>query len=91
MNRKVSEIGMKEVIIKYKSNKTLAALKDLGKYLGFSVSEQVVSSKSENSYINGVTLIPGDESIDVTELQEVFTGKGLVVTQLRNAGWKREK
>ncbi len=82
---------MKEVIIKYKSDKTLAALKDLGKYLGFSVSEQTVSNKKENSFINGVTLIPGDESIDISELQEVFTGRGITASQLRNSGWERKK
>ncbi len=28
---------MKEVTVKYKSNKTLAALRELGKYLNFSI------------------------------------------------------
>lgn len=82
---------MKEVIIKYKSSKTLAALKDLGKYLGFSVSEQVISNKKENSYINGVTLIQGDESIDISELREIFTGKDFNASQLRKSGWQRIK
>lgn len=67
---------MKEVTIKYKSNKTLEALKDLGKYLGFSVSENAPSKRKEDFHINGVSVIPGDESIDISELHEVFTGKG---------------
>ena len=33
----LESMEMKEAIIKYKSTKTLDALKDLGKYLGFSV------------------------------------------------------
>jgi len=37
---------MKEAVIKYKSSKTLAALKDLGKYLGFSVYS-ISESKKE--------------------------------------------
>lgn len=82
---------MKEVTIKYKSNKTLEALKDLGKYLGFSVSEKTVSKRKEEIKINGVTMVPGDESIDISELHEVFTGKGLNATQLRSSGWERKR
>ncbi|MDR6782718.1 hypothetical protein ABIE26_000795 [Pedobacter africanus] len=82
---------MKEVTIKYKSNKTLEALKDLGKYLGFSVCEKTVSKRKEEIKINGVTMVPGDESIDISELHEVFTGKGLNATQLRSSGWERKR
>jgi len=83
---------MKEVIIKYKNSKTLDALKDLGKYLGFSVSgEQPVTKKKQEFYINGVTMIPGDEAIDVSELHEVFTGKGMDAVELRKSGWQRKR
>jgi len=82
---------MKEVTVKYKSNKTLEALKDLGKYLGFSVSEPVPSKKKEEIYINGVTVIPGDETIDISELHEIFTGKGINAAQLRSSGWQRKR
>lgn len=78
---------MKEVTIKYKNNKTLEALKDPGKYLGFSVSENTSSKSKEDIYINGVSVIPGNESIDISELHEVFTGKNLNAAQLRNSGW----
>jgi len=82
---------MKEVTIKYKNSKTLDALKDLGKYLGFSVSEQRPAVKRKQEfYINGVTVIPGDEAIDVSELHEVFTGKGMDATELRKSGWQRK-
>jgi hypothetical protein len=83
---------MKEVTIKYKNSKTLDALKDLGKYLGFSVSEQQpVARKKQEFYINGVTVIPGDEAIDVSELDEVFTGKGMDAAELRKSGWQRKR
>ncbi|QEC77321.1 hypothetical protein [Mucilaginibacter ginsenosidivorax] len=83
---------MKEVTIKYKNSKTLDALKDLGKYLGFSVSEQRLAIKGKQEfYINGVTVIPGDETIDVSELHEVFTGKGMDAAELRKSGWQRKK
>lgn len=82
---------MKEVTVTYKSNKTLEALKDLGKYLGFSVSEQTSSKTKEESHINGVRIIPGDDTIDISELHEIFTGKDLDATQLRSSEWQRRK
>ena len=82
---------MKEVTIKYKSNKTLEALKDLGKYFGFSISEPGPSKKKLKVQINGVTVVPGDESIDVSELHEIFTGKQLNAAQLRSSGWERKR
>lgn len=82
---------MKEVTVKYKNNKTLEALKDLGKHLGFSVSDNTSANNKEEFYINGVMVIPGDESIDISELHEVFSGKGLNAAELRNSGWLRKK
>ena len=82
---------MKEVIIKYRSNKTLEALKDLGKYLGFSVSDMPTTKTSKQTFINGVTVIKGDERIDLSELNTVFTGKGFDARDLRKAGWQRKE
>ena len=82
---------MKEVTIKYKSNKTLEALKDLGKYLGFTVNEQPVQKKEKLSFINGVPVITGDDSIDITDLHTIFTGKEVDATELRKSGWQRKK
>lgn len=82
---------MKEVIIKYRNNKTLEALKDLGKYLGFSVSDVPMAKTSKQTFINGVTVIQGDERIDLSELNSVFTGKGFDAHDLRKAGWHRKE
>jgi hypothetical protein len=82
---------MKEVTIQYKSNKTLDALRELGKYLGFTVNEQTIPKKEKMSFINGVPVIPGDNSIDLTDLHSIFTGKGLNAAELRNSGWQRRK
>jgi len=38
---------MKEVTIKYKSNKTLDALRDMGKHLGFTVHEPKENKPAE--------------------------------------------
>ena len=82
---------MKQVTVKYKSNKTLHALRDMGKYLGFTVDEQVQTKKRETRFINGVEIVPGDHSIDITDLHTIFTGKALNANELRNSLWQRKK
>ena len=82
---------MKEAIVKYKSNKTLAALKAMGQYLGFTVEESIVPKKPETMWINNVPVLMGDASVDVSELAEIFTGKGLNATEIRKSGWQRKK
>ena len=82
---------MKVVTIKYKSSKTLESLRDLGKYLGFTIDEQSSQKNEKISFINGVPVIPGDDSIDITALHSIFTGKGLNAAELRNTEWQRKK
>lgn len=81
---------MKEVTIKYKNSKTLEALKDLGKHLGFTVSEPR-AEKGDIIYINDVPVIKGDNSMDIHELTYIFTGKDLDAANLRKSGWQRKK
>ncbi|MGV8095712.1 MAG: hypothetical protein AB2L24_28000 [Mangrovibacterium sp.] len=80
---------MKEVIIKYKNPKTLEAIKALSKYLDFSVDVPRPVKREKLEYINGVPVIPGDDSIDISELNSIFTGKGLDAKNLRISGWQR--
>ncbi|WP_025145084.1 hypothetical protein [Pedobacter jeongneungensis] len=83
---------MKEVTIKYKSNKTLEALKKLSKYLNFSVSDHTVKKVTEKeASINGIPIVVGDPSVDIGKLHDVFTGKDLNAEELRNAAWQRKK
>jgi hypothetical protein len=82
---------MKEVTIKYKSNKTLDALRDMGKHLGFTVDEPKENKPAERFFINNVPVIRGDDSIDITELETIFTGKGLNADEVRKSGWQRKK
>lgn len=83
---------MKEVTIKYKSNKTLEALKELGKYLNFSVSDHKIKTVAEkDNSINGIPIIVGDAKIDIAELHDIFTGKDLNAWELRNKAWQRKK
>lgn len=83
---------MKEVTIKYKSNKTLEALKELGKYLNFSISDDKARSTAQKqSSINGIPIIIGDANVDIAELHDVFTGKDLSTEKLRDTAWQRKK
>ncbi len=40
--------------------------------------------------INGVTIISADSSIDTSDLTEIFTGKNINPSQLRNDAWQRK-
>ena len=83
---------MKEITIKYKSNKTLAALRELGKYLNFSIADHKDKAITEGlGDINGIPVIMGDGSIDISELHDVFTSQNLSAKKLREDAWQRKK
>jgi len=86
---------MPEVIIKYNNPKTLEALKDLSKYFDFIISKPKSKRKDmlpKNTFtINGVTVIQGDASIDISEMSDVFTGKNIDAKELRRTAWQRNK
>jgi hypothetical protein len=75
---------MPELVIKYKNKKTLNALTDFAKYFEFSI----IKPKEK---ITGLTIISGDNTIDTSELETVFTGKNLNAKQLRENVWQRNK
>lgn len=78
---------MPEVTIKYKKPETLKILKGLAKYFDFTVA---VGKSKSNDKLNDI-LIPGDPSIDITELKEIFTNKNLDAKQLRKDAWERKR
>ncbi len=78
---------MPEVIIKYKKPETLKILKGLAKYFDFKVS--VVKEESVN--LNGVTFIPGDKSINLSGMEEIFTGRNIDAKELRKKAWQRPR
>ncbi|WP_262246885.1 hypothetical protein [Parapedobacter soli] len=80
---------MHEVIIKYKSQKTLKVLTALGEYLGFTISAPEVRNEAATYSINGVPVEIGDASIDIRELDTVFTGKNIDAASLRKSAWQR--
>lgn len=77
---------MHEVVVKYKNKKALNALLDLAKYFDFSI---VLPSKKKT--VHGVTIIPADDSVDVSELNSVFSNRKLDAHQLRMQAWQRGK
>lgn len=95
---------MPEVTIKYEKPETLKILKGLAEYFEFEISPSFqkegllddtlvpTGPKSvKETSINGVTMIPGDPSIDITELRKIFTEKNLDAKKLREEAWRRPK
>ena len=71
-------------------------LKDLAAYFDFVVSptvkEEIKKNGNKREYVlNGVTIVRGDSTIDITDLSDVFTGKNIDAKELRKAGWQRNK
>jgi len=81
---------MPELIIKYKSKKTLEALLDFAKYFDFSIISST-KSKEKSTKINGVSIIPADSSVDTSELESIFSAKDIDAKELRQKAWQRTK
>jgi len=83
---------MPEVVVKYKNKRALEALRDFAKYFDFEISSPDLSEKKEKQFnLNGVTIVPADNSIDTTELAEIFTGKNIDPIELRKEAWQRKR
>ena len=81
---------MPELIIKYKNKKTLEVLLDISKYFDFSVILPNTKSKKSNQ-VKGVSIISGDSSIDISDMEEIFSEKNLDAIELRKTAWLRKK
>jgi hypothetical protein len=79
---------MPELIIRYNKKETLQALLNLAKTLDFEIAKPF-SNKETKATINGVTLVAGDDSIDLNNLNEVFTGRNIDASELRKQAWQR--
>jgi hypothetical protein len=80
---------MPEVVIKYKNQKALQALKDFARYFDFVISTP--PPVPEKQSINGVTIIPANNSLDTSALTKFFTGKNIDAGDLRTTAWNRRK
>jgi hypothetical protein len=79
---------MPEITIRYKSKKTLNALKDLAKYFDFSI---VPKQNSAEAYSDYDLIIPPSEKLDLNALRKLFSGKDIDAKELRNSLWIKEK
>jgi uncharacterized protein (DUF39 family) len=70
--------------------KTLKVLKTLSAYLNFTFSPAPIK-KNKEFFINGVRAIPGDSSIDISEMQKIFTGRNIDAKKLRQKAWQRSR
>lgn len=82
---------MPEIILKYKNKKTLEVLKDLAKYFDYVISTPGSKEKKKQKSWNGITIIPADNSVNASDLADVFTGKNINPEKLRNEAWQRTK
>ena len=81
---------MPEITIKYNNSKTLDILKALSGFLDFTFARPSKPPKKE-CFINGIPVIPGDNTIDMSEMNNVFTGKNIDAKKLREKAWMRNK
>lgn len=81
---------MPQITIKYKNKRTLQALKDFAKYFDFSIVSPNKNTTT-NFQINGVTMVPANDSIDIKEMDGIFSNKNLDSKQLRQDAWQRAK
>jgi len=81
--------AMPELVVRYSSQKTLQMLTDLAKYFDFEIAKPKARKKM-NFKINGVTLVSGDESIDISPLSVIYSGREIDATNLRQSAWQRQ-
>lgn len=48
-------------------------------------------STPQKTSLNGVSIIKGDKTIDLSEMSKIFTGKNINAKELRQKGWERNK
>lgn len=83
---------MPRVVIQYKHKKTLQALQDIAKYFDYRVSpSQSEDQLEERTQINGVTIVPANSSVDISDMSRFFTGKNINPELLRTEQWQRKK
>jgi len=82
---------MPEIIVKYKNKRTLEALKEFAKYFDLEILLARSKKKDNQMNLNGITIIPGDSSIDINDLSNIFSGRNIDPLALRKKEWQRKK
>ncbi|HET7118519.1 MAG TPA: hypothetical protein VFI29_18635 [Hanamia sp.] len=79
-------------IIKYKNPDAIKILKDIGKFLDFTIEKGLKSGGNKNQriiFINGVACLLPDPKADFRKLKGEFTGLNYTKESLREKGWKK--
>ena len=76
---------MPEITIKYQNSKTLKALKALSEFLDFTFTKAAPKDKAGYVYINGIPVIPGDKSIDISDMSEIISRNNMDAKKLRQS------
>lgn len=63
--------------------------RDFAKYFDFVISFSKTEKSLEN--INGVTIIPADNTIQTSGIKKIFSGKNINAKELRKTTWQRRK
>ncbi len=78
---------MPEIIIRFKRQRTLQALKDFAKYLDFSiVSEKEADAK--NYKLVNVSVVAPVAKIDARKLKGIFSDEKLSIKEIRKSVWR---
>lgn len=79
-------------IIKYKNPDAIKILKDIGKFLDFTIEKESKPVKNQNqeiAFINGVACLPPDPKADFKKLKGEFTGLNYSKDSLREKAWRK--
>lgn len=82
---------MLEVTIIYSSPKTLKVLKALSELLDFKLTK---SEKVKGQSLDIITIpsrIPGDKTVDISDMSDVFSRSKMDAKKLRKEAWGRKK
>jgi hypothetical protein len=80
--------AMPELVVRYSNQRTLQMLTDLAKYFDFEIAKPKARKKM-NFQVNGVTVVSGDESIDISPLSAIYSGREIDSAKLRQSAWQR--
>ncbi len=81
---------MPEITIKYTDSKILKMLKALSGFFDFSVSAPKKGKKEELVYINGVPMVPGNASVDISDMGAIISRNNMNAKKLRQEAWQRK-
>lgn len=79
-------------IIKYKNPDAIKLLKDIGKFLDFTIEQESQQGKNQDPgiiFIDGVACLPPDPKADFKKLKGEFTGLNYSKDSLRDKAWRK--